>query len=237
MALILSIESTTKVCSVALHRDGKLLELQESLDDDYAHAEKLNVYIEQAMKKSGTSPSELDAVAIARGPGSYTGLRIGASSAKGLCYAVNKPLIAVDPLKALALRAVNENKANEADLIFSMIDARRDEVFMAVFDTSLGQVEQTSAQIIDAEFFKKYGEKCCLLVGDGAAKFNALFEADPLVKVVSDCLASARETGILATEKFRESQFEDLAYYEPFYGKEFKTTVSKKLSNIHTSNS
>ncbi|MES2627575.1 MAG: tRNA (adenosine(37)-N6)-threonylcarbamoyltransferase complex dimerization subunit type 1 TsaB [Bacteroidota bacterium] len=236
MSLILSLDTTTKVCSVAIHSGGRLLNLQESRDDDYTHAEKLNVFIEKALKETGLKPAQLDAVAIAGGPGSYTGLRIGASSAKGLCYALSKPLISIDPLEALAL-ACKENFLSGQELIFPMIDARRDEVFMSVFDAQLNRVEETSAQIIDQQFFDKYPDKTCILAGDGAAKFQSLFSEHPLITVLPDCLASAVYIGRLAEEKFRNSAFEDLAYYEPFYGKEFKTTVSKKLSKIHTSNS
>ncbi len=236
LPLILSIETTTKVCSVAILKDGILLNLQESRDEDYTHAEKLNVFIEAAINAAGITPPDLDAIAIAGGPGSYTGLRIGASSAKGLCYAINKPLISVDPLEALIFQYKAEFEQGENELIFPMIDARRDEVFMSVFNADGSRVEETSAQIIDADFLKKYGNKTCVLIGDGAEKFTTLFSGDAQVKIIPDCLATARFIGILAEQKSLAGGFEDLAYYEPFYGKEFKTTVSTKLNKIRTSN-
>lgn len=233
MALILSLETTTKVCSVAIALDGKLITLKESNDQDYGHAEKLNVYIEQVLKESGYQASDLHAVAIAGGPGSYTGLRIGASSAKGLCYALNIPLISIDPLKGL-FHSYKHNYADASDeLIFSMIDARRDEVFMAVFDRSFKTIEATSAQIINDEFLSKYEGKKLAFIGDGAAKFEGRFEG---VRIIKECVASAAAMVEKADLKFTAQQFEDLAYYEPFYGKDFQTTVSTKLNKIHTSN-
>ncbi len=241
MALLLNLETTTKICSVALTRNGELLCLIESDDSEYGHAEKLHVFIEQVLKESGVAVNQLDGVAVAGGPGSYTGLRIGVSAAKGLCYALDKPLLAIDPLKALVIRflaenKLAENKLAENSLIVPMIDARRDEVFMAVYSPDLKAVEETSAQIIDLDFFAKYGDKNMILIGDGAAKFTDLFRANPQIHIFPNCLASARYMGVLAEEKFADKQFEDVAYYEPFYGKEYKTTVSKKANNIRTNN-
>ncbi len=237
MPLILSIETTTKVCSVALHRDGKLINLQESHDEDYTHAEKLNVFIEKALKEAGLKPNDLDAIAVAGGPGSYTGLRIGVSSAKGLCYAIDKPLIAVDPLKALALQYTALTTPDTSVLVFPMIDARRDEVFMSVFNGALIQLGETKAQIITSDYFDQFADKKCVLVGDGAPKFAELFISKSNVEIVSDCVASAGFIGVLAALKYESGEFENLAYYEPQYGKEFQTTVSTKLNKIRTSNS
>lgn len=237
LALILSIETTTKICSVAILKDEVLINLQESGNEDYSHAEKLNVFIEKALNETGIKPTELDAVAVAGGPGSYTGLRIGVSSAKGLCYAIGKPLIAVDPLLALALQFHSDHQPGQDVLIFPMIDARRDEVFMSVFSVELNQLEETSAQIIDANFFDKYPGKTCVLIGDGAPKFATLFKGDDRIQVRTDCFASSHFIGLLAEGKFKRGEVENLAYYEPFYGKEFKTTVSTKIRKTQIGNS
>ncbi len=233
MALILSLETTTKVCSVAVTRNGELLALKESNDEDFGHAEKLHVYIEEALKLAGVLMKELDAVAVAGGPGSYTGLRIGVSAAKGFCFGLEKPLIAIDPLKALALRYKTESSPDQGAII-PMIDARRDEVFMSVFDQDLKLIKPTAAEIIDVGFFDGFSETKIYLVGDGAPKFAELFVGNDRVKVVGNCLASAEYIGKLAEKNFNKGEFVDLVYYEPFYGKEFKTTVSKKLNKIRT---
>ena len=236
MALILSLETTTKVCSVAITRNGELLALVESNDADYGHAEKLHVYIDEALEKAGISIKQLQAIAVAGGPGSYTGLRIGVSAAKGFCFGLELPLIAVDPLKALVHRFKASHKMLDEGLIMPMIDARRDEVFMAAYTETLTPVLDTCAQIIDPAFFEKYAPQTCYLIGDGAAKFADMFQENTLVKIVPECLASAAFIGLLAEEQFSRNDFVDLVYYEPFYGKEFQTTVSTKLNKVRTSN-
>ena len=232
MALILSLETTTKVCSVAVSENDRLLALVESNDADYGHAEKLHVYIDQAIAEAGISLQQLNAVAVAGGPGSYTGLRIGVSAAKGLCFGLDIPLIAVDPLKALALQFLNRKTTIGNSLVVPMIDARRDEVFMSVFDTALNETQGVSAEIITADFFDSYQAEKIYLVGDGAPKFAEIFQGNDRVEVLTNCLASAKSISVLAYEKFKQNNFVDLVYYEPFYGKEFKTTVSTKLNKI-----
>ena len=153
MALILNLETATTVCSVSLGKDGKLLALKEQ-NGDYSHAENLTLFIEDVLKQANVKFSELDAIAVSKGPGSYTGLRIGVSTAKGLCYSLNIPLIAIDTLKSLAVGIKNSDlKIRNSDLLCPMLDARRMEVYCALFDNSLNYVRETSAEIIGILFF------------------------------------------------------------------------------------
>jgi len=156
MALILAIETTTKNCSVALFNKGILLQLKEENSDSYSHAENLTLFINEVLIKENISINKLDAIAVSKGPGSYTGLRIGTSTAKGLCYSLGIPLIAISTLKAMAL-GVSENQ--KSDFYCPMIDARRMEVFAAIFDDENNQVRDIMADVVDANIYKKYLDK------------------------------------------------------------------------------
>ncbi len=227
MGKILNIETSTQVCSVALSVDGKTVALQES-NTKSSHAQQITIFAEQLMYKTGFNFQDLDAIAVSKGPGSYTGLRIGVSTAKGFCYSLDKPLISVGTLKSLAkgiLLKLTSEGGNPDDFLFCpMVDARRMEVYTAVYDSRLHEVRKVMAEVIDensfADFFKQ--GKSLIFIGDGAAKCKEL-----LTKVSSNAifreelLASATYMAPLAEEKLKARVFEDTAYFEPFYLKDF----------------
>ncbi len=223
MSLILQIETATASCSVALTENNNLLAIRE-LNERNRHAEVITLFIEEAIRAAGKTYQQLDAVAVSSGPGSYTGLRIGVSTAKGICYATGKPLIAVETLRAMANDLVNSrSKLIKADtLLCPMIDARRMEVYTALFQAGGEVVEPTSAAIIDADSFRDVllNHKV-IFFGDGAAKCQAVFEDQPNAVIVTDYINSARGLTGLASAKYNQQHFEDVAYFEPFYLKEF----------------
>jgi tRNA threonylcarbamoyladenosine biosynthesis protein TsaB len=224
MALILNLETATKVCSVSLAENGFELATREICTEHFSHAENLNVFIESVMQQAGKKLAALDAIAVSEGPGSYTGLRIGTSTAKGLCYALDKPLVAVNSLKALAALVTTD-----ADYICPMFDAMRMEVYSALFDKSLHELHKTEALIIDEHAYVNYlNEKKIVFVGPGAAKCasiiqhpNALFDVETAV--------SARGMIALSEAKYKTGSFEDVAYFEPFYLKDFIAGEKKSL--------
>ncbi len=232
MAYILCIETSTTVCSVALTRDGKLVAARQE-NEGNSHANRLTVLIEELFADSSVSPemSDIDAVAVSSGPGSYTGLRIGVSTAKGICFALDKPLIAIPSLAVLAWPVVQKlgaNASNKDSWFCPMIDARRMEVYAAMFNSNMEQQKETSADIIDNESYQEILEKRkVFFFGNGAEKCrtslthpNAVFPVDegPL----------ARNMAILAFEAWQNKKFEDVAYFEPFYLKDFIATMPKK---------
>lgn len=228
MSLILGIETATKVCSIALTHSNKLLAIEE-IDRAYSHAENVTSFIEKITTQTNTNLSDIDVIAVSKGPGSYTGLRIGVSAAKGLCYALNKPLIAVDTLQAMALRMAKQTTDNNL-LFCPMIDARRMEVYTAIYNSKNELVEPISAKIIDENSFQKYlATQKVVFFGDGAAKCNLLFAENKNAIFNSTILPSALEINELATQKFLNNQVEDLAYFEPFYLKDFIATTPKKI--------
>lgn len=234
MALILNIETGTDVCSVALSRGNDLISLRES-GEGRDHASKLGTYIDEILKENDYEPEELDAVAVSMGPGSYTGLRIGVSMAKGLCYALNIPLIGVGSLEALAQVALEDYDAGILDidnlddaLLCPMIDARRMEVYAQVFNSNLEPQTQVAAEVITEQSF---GEQIAttpefVVFGNGAAKTLELLPKER-VKFV-EVTPSARGLVKLAHKAFIAERFEDVAYFEPFYLKDFVVTTSKK---------
>lgn len=225
MALILNIETSTKNCSVGLSKDGIIIAIKEENNGDYSHAEKLHVFIEDLLKEQKIKISDLDAVAVGKGPGSYTGLRIGVSTAKGLAYASDIPLIAVDTLKALA-----KNIQIETGLIVPMIDARRLEVYSAIFNSEYEKMRTIKAQIIDEHSFKETLEnEAVYFLGDGAEKCKEIIQHKN-AHFIDDKFPSANQMAFLAEEKYHQKQFEDTAYFEPFYLKDFIVTPSKKKS-------
>jgi len=232
---ILCLETSTKACSVALGRDGKLLALKESIDEKHSHAENLTIYIQEVCSEAKINFKDIDAIAISKGPGSFTGLRIGVSTAKGLCYALNKPLVAINSLRSLSL-ALSQGEGIKilplgedlggAALFCPMIDARRMEVYCAVYDEQLNEIKKTSADIIDENSFADLLEKHTMIFfGDGAAKCkskithsNAMF--------IDNIFPSAQFMIPIAGNYFAEKRFEDVAYFEPFYLKDFVGTKS-----------
>jgi tRNA threonylcarbamoyladenosine biosynthesis protein TsaB len=224
MALILCIETATEVCSVALARDEKLLEIKESSARN-VHSAMLTLFIDEIIKSSGFLITELDAVAVSMGPGSYTGLRIGVAAAKGLCYAIGKPLIAIPTLQAMAV-GMNDQLPMTNDqsgiLLCPMIDARRMEVYSAVFDQKNREIRKVCAEIIDDFSFQDLlTEHIVAFGGEGAEKCKSVLGDHPNALFIDGFKASARFMTGLAEEKFRQNKFESLAYFEPFYLKDF----------------
>ncbi|MDB5131578.1 MAG: tsaB [Mucilaginibacter sp.] len=223
MSLILQIETATASCSVALANEGKLLAVKE-INARNVHAEVITLFIDELVRQAGTNYNSLDAVAVSCGPGSYTGLRIGVSTAKGLCFALDKPLIAVDTLEAMAA-GVMEGKIFEpvaGRLFCPMIDARRMEVFTAIFNRDGQKIKPTAAEIIDENSFAgllKNHE--ILFFGDGAEKCKIVLDIHPNVRFLPGFVNSAAYLTKSAFEKFRDKNFEDVAYFEPYYLKEF----------------
>ena len=216
MILILNIETATKNCSVSLAENGNIIALKELNDGNYSHAEKLHVFIDDVLKTSNKSIDEVDAIAISKGPGSYTGLRIGVSAAKGLCFALNKPLISILTLEALA-HQVNSNDG----VIVAMLDARRMEVYSAIFDSNYNQIRETEAQILDDNAFAEYLEKGKVyFIGDGVEKTKDLIKHNNAV-FIEEKLPSANEMASLSYNKYKISDMDDVAYFEPYYLKDF----------------
>jgi tRNA threonylcarbamoyladenosine biosynthesis protein TsaB len=230
--MILCLETSTAVCSVALVENGKVIALRESLDGQN-HAEKITIFIDEVMKEANVSYRDLDAVATSMGPGSYTGLRIGVSTAKGLCYAMEKPLIAVDTLAAMAYgfkdaETQRRRDAESTDILCPMIDARRMEVYSAFFNEKLERVSETNAIIIDENSFMEMKQNSHLyLFGDGADKLASLFENDDNITVVEKFHCSASYMAELADRAFKNKDFVDTAYFEPFYLKNFVPGMPK----------
>lgn len=218
--MILCIETATPLCSVALVHNGKFLACFEDRGGQN-HSKIITQHIEFLMCKCGVSYSQLDAVAVSMGPGSYTGLRIGVSTAKGFCYGLSKPLIAIDTLHAMAYGGKPLVTA-ENPVFVPMIDARRMEVYAEVFDKDLNKIEETKAMIINEESFSELKkEHDVFLFGDGADKCAELFVNDNKINVIRNFSCSARYMDVLAQQKFDANDFVDAAYFEPFYLKDF----------------
>ena len=217
MATILNIETATTVCSVALSKDGQLLALKE-INGDYSHAENLTLFIEDVLRQAQLFLKDIDAVAVSKGPGSYTGLRIGVSTAKGLCYALDKPLISINTLEHLCASVL----PNPQSLFCPMLDARRMEVYCAVYDSDGNEIRSTAAEIIDANSFSDLlKENQIIFFGDGAAKCKEVILQNKNVVFVDDVFLSAKNMIRLSEKAFSEKRFEDVAYFEPFYLKDF----------------
>lgn len=226
MSNILLLETATPVCSVALAKDGKTIALKEE-NAPNIHASKLTLFIQEVMKEGGLAFENLDAIAVSKGPGSYTGLRIGVSTAKGLCFALDKPLIAIDTLKMMAAGFVDLNP-NYKGLICPMIDARRMEVFTSLFNAGLEEVESTQAKIIDEKSYKDWLVRSEItFIGDGSSKCKGVI-TDSNVGFDDLNYNSASNMSFLSHEALTRGQFEDVAYFEPFYLKDFVFTVPKK---------
>lgn len=222
VSYILNIETATKNCSVALAKEGKTIHSKEIAEEGYSHAERLHVFIEEIINEAGISLNDLSAVAVSQGPGSYTGLRIGVSAAKGLCYALSIPLIAVDTLKVLASQV-----CVTSGLIVPMIDARRMEVYSAVFSSSLEKNRDVLAEIITEDSFIDVAETL-YFVGDCNEKCKTVLTKDNFVFLDAIKYPSANEMSSLSFDKYKKSDTVDVAYFEPYYLKDFLITTSKK---------
>ncbi len=218
MSLILSLETSAKVCSVAVHDQGKLIATKE-IHIEQSHASKLAVLMDEVINESAIQVNQLKAMAVSSGPGSYTGLRIGTSTAKGLCFALDIPLISIGSLELLAFQMSKQNPSNA--YLCPMIDARRMEVYCEIFDSSLNIVRPVEAKVIESSSFEELlNENEIVFFGDGSDKCKDQI-THPNATFVSDIYAAASEMGLPIYQKFREQQFEDLANFEPHYLKEF----------------
>lgn len=220
MSYLLLIESATKICSVALAQNSEILYVREDKSMEYSHSSLLTSFIEEVISEAGIGFQSLDAVVVSKGPGSYTGLRIGVSAAKGICYAKDIPLVAVNTLKALA-QVAHDSLENLPDYLVPMLDARRMEVYNAVFDPQLQTLRKTQAEIIHENSFSEYlANGKVAFFGDGAPKCMELIR-HPNAWFPDAITPSA--TGLLkeALRKFQNADFEDTAYFEPFYLKDF----------------
>ncbi|WP_397447519.1 tRNA (adenosine(37)-N6)-threonylcarbamoyltransferase complex dimerization subunit type 1 TsaB [Polaribacter sp. R77954] len=223
MSIILNIETATKNCSVSLAKDGKILAIKELNNGKYSHAEVLHPFIAEVLKESGRTPKDIDAVAVSKGPGSYTGLRIGVSAAKGLCFAFDKPLISIDTLTSLS-HAISV----DVGLIVPMIDARRMEVYVAIYNQNHQQIKAIKAEIIEENSFSEYlKDTKVYFLGDGAAKCKEIIKHQNAV-FIDDKFPSAKEMAMLSYHKYQKSDIEDVAYFEPFYLKDFVVIPEKK---------
>jgi tRNA threonylcarbamoyladenosine biosynthesis protein TsaB len=224
LSLILSIETSTKACSVALQQNGQLLALSE-LYLGQSHSEMLTSLIENLLKTTAFTLPDLVAIAVAKGPGSYTGLRIGTATAKGLAYALDIPIIGINTLESMVYAL--QSKVMGEFLFCPMIDARRMEVYCGIWDKDLNCYEPTQAKIIDETAFADIlQEKVIIFFGDGAAKCQVKLNSNKNAYFINDFNPTAQSLGILASLKYQQQIFEDLAYFEPFYLKEF---VGKKV--------
>lgn len=216
MGLILSLETTTTNCSVALGKDGSLLAVKEEDSKSYSHDRNLHLFIKEILEENLIRVGQLDAIAVSRGPGSYTGLRIGVSTAKGLCFSLDKPLIALDTLAVL----YTQIKEAEFDFFAPMLDARRMEVYTTVFDKEGNNLLPTSAKILDEDSFKKFLDRGkVLFAGTGTDKFKEIC-THPNASFL-ETTPSAKEMIFLADSKYKKSDTEDVAYFEPYYLKDF----------------
>jgi tRNA threonylcarbamoyladenosine biosynthesis protein TsaB len=238
MPIILNLETATTNCSVSVARNGHLLAIKEHDTPNYSHSEQLHIFIQDVLKGATLDFTDLDAVAVSKGPGSYTGLRIGVSAAKGLCFSLDVPLISIPTLESMAQQVAlseadeikpddsNESMQREAgyraaDYIVPVLDARRMEVYSAVFDNGRNQIRETKAEIIDENSFSEYTENGkVLLLGNGAEKCRELLK-HPNFSFDTSIVPSTREMAYLSHKKFAADQFEDVAYFEPYYLKDF----------------
>ncbi len=230
MAIILNIETATEVCSVCISKQNDILAIETS-EEQYSHASNITRFIENCCRNAKLTLDDIDAVAVSQGPGSYTGLRVGLSTAKGICYALDKPLIGVDTLKAIATAANKATKNEQYDLVCAMIDARRMEVYHAIFDfKSVRQnIKTTEAYILDEDAYKVYfqKEKSILFCGNGSTKASGII-SDSRAHF-SNVVCSAAHLVPCAYEAYISANFEDTAYFSPFYLKTPNITKAKKI--------
>jgi len=223
LSIILNIETATKNCSVSIADKGKIIAIKELNNGNYSHAEVLHPFIVAILKEANIYTNQIDAVAVSKGPGSYTGLRIGVSAAKGLCFAFDKPLISIDTLTSLSLSiSIDEG------FIVPMLDARRLEVYAAVFDEKNQKVREIKADIIDENSFLEYLKiNKVYFLGDGAHKCKDIIIHKNAVFVDAK-FPSAKEMALLSYNKYQKNDTESVAYFEPFYLKDFVVIPEKK---------
>ncbi|MEN8787956.1 MAG: tRNA (adenosine(37)-N6)-threonylcarbamoyltransferase complex dimerization subunit type 1 TsaB [Flavobacteriaceae bacterium] len=216
MAIILNLETATTNCSVSIAHDGEILSLIEEDHARYSHSEQLHNFIERSMEEAKVKPKDLDAVAVSKGPGSYTGLRIGVSTAKGLCYALDIPMISVSTLESLA-----SSVSVESGYVIPLLDARRMEVYAAVFDHKGKLVKPTWAEVIDQDSFREFmNEETVYLLGNGSIKCREVLQGANL-KYLPELVPSAKTMSGMSYKAYENGLFENTAYFEPFYLKDF----------------
>ena len=222
MALVLNIETATTNCSVSLSKDGETLVLKEDNSSGYSHAESLHVFIDAVFDSTGIKPADIDAVSVSKGPGSYTGLRIGVSSAKGLCFALNKPLLTIDTLESLA------HQANiDSGFIVPMLDARRMEVYSAIYNSNLELYREIKAEVLTEDsFIELLKTNKVYFIGNGVQKTKTLIQ-HPNAVFIEGKLPSANEMSKISEMKYKKSDTEDVAYFEPYYLKDFVALKKK----------
>src|SRR6056297_4122729 len=224
MGIILNLETATTNCSVSLARAGEVIAIKENNTPNYSHAEQLHVFISECIAEVDVSLADLDAVAISKGPGSYTGLRIGVSAAKGLCFSLDIPLISVPTLQSMAHQV--GLKPNE--LVIPVLDARRMEVYCCVYDSEYKEVRETRAEIVNEESFAKYvSDNKVYVVGSGAEKCRGVLQ-HPNFIFDEAIVPSAKDMVSIAFKKYESKRFEDVAYFEPYYLKDFVLQQKKK---------
>lgn len=224
---ILYLETSSKNCSVAISDNEKLLCLSEEVSENYKQSESLHTFVEWALEGAGISLKDIEAVSLGKGPGSYTGLRIGAASAKGFCYGLNIPLVAVNSMESMIEPFLGHNY----DLVVSLVDARRMEVYTAVYDGLTGaELSSTEAKILDETSFEELKDKKVIFVGDGAKKAKEILNL-PHADFREDVYPSAQYLIKKSLEKIEHKNFEDIAYFEPFYLKDFHGVKKKKSSD------
>lgn len=221
MPLLLHIETATDTCSVALTDNGNIIGIKEAIRTR-SHVSELAVFINELLKENNLTVKNIDAVAVSKGPGSYTGLRIGVASAKGICYAANKPLISINTLQSMCASFIQNNPFSEGDLFCPMIDARRMEVYCALFNAQLNFVEPTAAVILENDFLQKHLHKNKIyFFGDGAEKLKPLLANNNNAVFIDDFFPTSKGMIALAEKKYANNDFENTAYFEPFYLKDF----------------
>lgn len=224
MAIRLYLETSTTNCSVCLADDETILYFKEENDKNYSHSEKLHVFIKEAYEQANIKPEEVSAVVVGKGPGSYTGLRIGVSTAKGLCFASTIDLIAIESLEILA-----KSITVDEGVIVSLLDARRMEVYSAIFDNEHQQIRHTKAEIITEESFAEYLAKGKVyFIGNGAEKCKGVIEHPNAIFYDEVYFPSAKNMISIAINKHKKNDIEDVAYFEPYYLKDFVVTKAKK---------
>lgn len=231
MSYFLNIETATTVCSVSISEDQRLIFCKE-LNAGYTHAENLHLFIEEGLKETGLKAAQLNAIAVSKGPGSYTGLRIGVSAAKGLAYALNIPLISVDTLQIMS-HSASLTRHTASTLYCPMIDARRMEVYTAIYDQQLEPLTAIEALIVDETSIEKFGTypDICFF-GDGMEKCRSLLSVLANAQFLEKIVPSANFMPGLVDKKFRIKDFENLAYFEPFYLKDFLAGKKKQKTGI-----
>jgi tRNA threonylcarbamoyladenosine biosynthesis protein TsaB len=229
MALLISLETATQMCSVALAKDGEVLAVKES-SEDKSHSSQITVFIEEVLAKAGAAMKDVEGVAVSEGPGSYTGLRIGVSTAKGLCYGLDIPLIAVNTLQTMALGASIERGSGDNTLYCPLIDARRMEVYYALYNGDNEMAGEVRAEIVDESFLQRqFKDNEIVFFGDAVEKCQKVLGQNPNAVFLQNHLPTASNMAILAEKKYGSNQFEDVAYFEPFYLKDFVAVKSKKF--------